>query len=173
MTLDDLNRAPRDEAARALRACCSSTRWVEALLAQRPFASVDTLLSASDAAWRDTGPNDWREAIAGHPRIGERSSAQADDRSRTWSAGEQSGMDAASDATRATLAAANREYEAHFGHIYVVFASGKSAAELLEIVRQRLQNPPDAELAIAGEELRKIARLRLEKVIAANEEARR
>jgi 2-oxo-4-hydroxy-4-carboxy-5-ureidoimidazoline decarboxylase len=173
VTLDDLNRAPRNDAERALRACCNSGRWVEALLALRPFTSVDALAKASDIAWRQTGPNDWREAIAGHPRIGERSAPSADDRSGNWSVREQSAIDTASDATRAELAAANREYEARFGHIFLVSATGKSASELLDIVRRRLQNEPDAELAIAGEELRQIARLRLEKLIAANAEARR
>jgi 2-oxo-4-hydroxy-4-carboxy-5-ureidoimidazoline decarboxylase len=178
VTLDELNSLPHDAAARSLHACGGSRRWVDALLAQRPFASLDELLNASDAAWRGTRPNDWHEAFAGHPRIGERATAQtddrtADDRRPNWSAAEQSAVDAADAATRSALADGNREYEARFGHIFLVCASGKSAAELLELLRTRLRNAPDEELAVAGDELRKIARARLEKLLAPKEGVRR
>ncbi|MGH7712175.1 MAG: 2-oxo-4-hydroxy-4-carboxy-5-ureidoimidazoline decarboxylase, partial [Gemmatimonadaceae bacterium] len=165
MTLDELNGAPRAVAAKSLLACCASTRWVGAVLSQRPFTSLEALLAASEAAWRATGPNDWIEAIAAHPRIGARDPTDTDAGSRAWSASEQSGVDIANAATRSALADANREYEARFGHIYLVCASGKSAAELLGDLRARMRNTPEQELAVAGEELRKIARLRLEKLL--------
>lgn len=174
LTLDELNSLSRVAAARVLYACGGNGRWVEAMLARRPFASVAAVLDACDAAWRDTGPNDWREAFAGHPRIGERAPEdRLEDRGPNWSAAEQSGVDAADAAKRLALAAGNREYEERFGHIFIVFASGQSAAQMLELMRRRMRNAPDEELAVAGEELRKIARVRLEKLIGVREGAPR
>ena len=73
--IDDLNALPPDRAADVLRACCGSSRWVDAMVARRPFASIDDVLAAADVAWAPLGPDDWREAFSHHPRIGERRSA--------------------------------------------------------------------------------------------------
>lgn len=180
LTLDELNSLSSVAAARVLHACGGNRRWVDAMLARRPFASVAAVLDACDVAWRDTGPNDWREAFAGHPRIGERISDDRgpehrgpEDRGPNWAAAEQSEVAAADAAKRAALAEANREYEERFGHIFLVSASGKGATELLALMRRRMRNAPDEELAVAGDELRKIARLRLEKLLGAPEGARR
>ena len=69
-----LNRLPAPEAADELRSCCGLSRWVDAMVARRPFGSVDALLAAADELWRATLPADWDEAFAHHPRIGERAS---------------------------------------------------------------------------------------------------
>jgi 2-oxo-4-hydroxy-4-carboxy-5-ureidoimidazoline decarboxylase len=174
LTLDELNSLSRVAAARVLYACGGNRRWVDAMLQRRPYASVDALLDASDVEWRVTGPNDWREAFAGHPRIGERrpEDRRPEDRGPDWSAAEQSGVDAADAATRSALADGNREYEERFGHIFLVCASGKSAAEMLALLRARMSNTPDQELAVAGDELRKIARVRLEKLLGVREGVR-
>ena len=63
------------------------------------------------------------------------------------------------------LAAANREYEARFGHIYIVCATGHSADEMLAMAWQRLENSPDEELRVAAEEQMKITKLRLMKLV--------
>lgn len=175
LTLEELNSLSRIAAARVLHACGGNGRWVDAMLARRPFASASAVLDACDAAWRDTGPNDWREAFAGHPRIGERApqDRRPGDRGPNWSAAEQLGVDAADAAKRSALAEANREYEERFGHIFLVSASGKGATELLELMRRRMRNAPDEELAVAGDELRKIARVRLEKLLGTPEGVRR
>lgn len=172
MTLEQLNALSADEAERTLQACGESSRWVTAMLARRPFASRDELLSSADDAWRELGPNDWREAIAGHPRIGERASTHADDRSKAWSVEEQSGAAATDAWLRLELVRANSDYEARFGHTFIVFASGMAAEEMLNICRARMANNAEKELAVVGEELRKIARARLEKLLGATEGAR-
>ena len=164
MTLDELNAISDVAAGRALRACCGASRWVDAMVARRPYGSEEELLETADAVWRELGPDDWREAIAQHPRIGEMV-LESDARSRAWSSGEQSGVSAADDAKRAAVTAANKEYEERFGHIFLINATGKSATEILAACRSRMSNAPDEELAVAGEELRKITRIRLEKLI--------
>ena len=170
-----LNALPAGEAESALLACCGSREWARRLAAERPFADVAALYTAADRVWGALGRADWLEAFRAHPRIGERSAADPAAAgakaaaSRGWSQAEQAGTRAAGDTTRAALAEANRDYEARFGHIFIVCATGKSAEEMRALARQRLQNDPATELGIAAEEQRKITRLRLEKLVGAEQ----
>ena len=168
--LDRLNALPEDDAARELLACCGSRAWARAVAAARPFESTDELLERADAVWWGVDASDWLEAFRSHPRIGERKAeAGQTGREKAWSAGEQAGMDAAAEATRAALAEGNRAYEARFGHIYIVCATGKSADEMLALLNARLANDAATEIRVAAEEQRKITRLRLEKLLAAHD----
>ena len=168
--LDRLNTLPAREAAEQLRACCGSSRWVDAMLARRPFESVADLLATADEAWRSAGPEDWDEAFAHHPRIGERrAAAPVSATARTWSAREQGTAAGAGGAARAALAEANEAYERRFCRIYIVCAAGRSAEEMLADIAVRMQNDPDRERAVAAEEQRKITRLRLTALIGARE----
>ena len=144
---------PLEEAAAELRACCASARWVERMLSQRPFKDANEVFESAERIWWDITPAQREEAFAAHPRIGERRDAR--------SAGEQAGALAAPDDMKQRLAEVNAAYEARFGRIYLVCASGKSADELLRIAEQRLHNEPEAELRIAAEEQAKITKLRL------------
>jgi OHCU decarboxylase len=135
------------------------------MAAARPFGSADDLAAAADRTWQVLSKADWLEAFAAHPKIGG-SEEKGSDRSRTWSRQEQVGRESASPETLANLADANLEYEDRFGHIFIVCASGRNAAEMLAAARERLGNDPETELAIAAEEQRKITRLRLEKLLA-------
>lgn len=164
-TVAAFDRLPASEAARLLRACCGATRWVEGMLARRPFGDIRALLAAADDVWSRMGPADWREAFQHHPRLGEARSAEPqDERERGWSSGEQSGMRDAVSSERAELAAANAAYEQRFGYICIICATGLGAGEILTLTRERLTNEPGYELAIAAEEQRKITRLRLLKL---------
>jgi len=162
MKVSELDALPADQAAELLRSCCGSSRWVNAMVARRPHGTLPNLLATAAAAWRDTGPADWDEAFAQHPRIGEsRPAAPVSEAARGWSAREQGGLDLADAAVRAALASGNREYERRFGRIFIVRAGGKSPEELLENLRSRLLNPPEDELRIAAGEQGKITMLRL------------
>lgn len=166
VSVADLDAMPEQQATTLLAECCGSSRWVSAMVARRPFGSRNAVLSAADQIWGSLSPADWVEAFSHHPRIGERKSAlRQSERGSAWAAGEQSGVERAHDDVRAALAAANREYEQRFGYIYVVFATGKSAEEMLAVAHARLRNDPDVEIRMAAEEQRKIARLRLDKLL--------
>jgi 2-oxo-4-hydroxy-4-carboxy-5-ureidoimidazoline decarboxylase len=166
LTLAQLNGLSPAEAAEQLRACCGSSRWCESMLARRPFTTLEQLLSDADEAWRATGPEDWEEAFAHHPRIGEgQPAAPVSTTAHAWSAGEQGAAARSGAATRAALADANTAYERKFGRIYLVCAAGRSAEELLADISARMRNEPERERAVAVEEQRKITRLRLEKLI--------
>jgi allantoicase len=159
-----LDTLPVDRARAELLACCASERWVSAMLAARPFGSAAAVYAACDAAWASTGPKDWHEAFAAHPRIGERAAGEPK-AGAGWSAQEQAGMSAAQGETRRRMAEVNQAYEERFGFTYIVCATGKSADELLAIAEARLANTPEREIAIAGEALHEITKIRLGKVL--------
>ena len=172
LSVAKLNTMPEAQASEVLAECCGASRWVSGMLARRPFKSRAAVLSTADEIWRSLDPADWREAFSHHPRIGERKSAvPQSERGSAWAAGEQAGVERARGDVRDALAAANREYERRFGYIYIVFATGKSAEEMLALARQRLRNDPDVELRAAAEEQRKITRLRLDKLLDKGEVA--
>jgi 2-oxo-4-hydroxy-4-carboxy-5-ureidoimidazoline decarboxylase len=157
--LTGLNAAPAELARQQLMACCSSARWAAEVAAGLPFSSIEELLASSDAAAAGLTPADLEEALAGHPRIGERRGA--DERSRR----EQAGVLGADAATIGALADGNEEYERRFGHIYLVCATGRSAADLLALLRERLGNDPETEWGVVRRELGKINRIRLTKLL--------
>lgn len=147
---------------------CGSTEWAKTLREHRPHKSVRSLMKAAERAWWALRENDWREAFAAHPKIGEqKKAATATAQSATWSAGEQAGVDGAAVDVSERLAALNARYLEVHGFIYIVCASGKTAAELLSILESRVDNPTADELDRAAREQFLITRLRLEKWLTA------
>ncbi|CAN5875687.1 2-oxo-4-hydroxy-4-carboxy-5-ureidoimidazoline decarboxylase [soil metagenome] len=157
-----IDTASSEEARELLRTCCGAERWVTAMLAQRPFDTAVEALAAARDGWFRLEPDDWLEAFGHHPRIGDRDAMRARFAStRTLSEREQAGVNTASDDVLTALMEGNREYDARFGFIFLVCASGKSADEMLALLRARLTNDPATELRIAAEEHAKICELRL------------
>lgn len=165
-TLTALNAAPAPAALRALEHCCGARRWFEPMAAARPFADESALLRAAETAFDALSPADWLEAFTHHPRIG----ADLDSLRRkfastaAWASQEQAGAASARDETLRELARLNDEYFNKFGFIFIVCATGKSAEQMLDILRRRIPNDPAAELPIAANEQRLITRIRLDKI---------
>jgi 2-oxo-4-hydroxy-4-carboxy-5-ureidoimidazoline decarboxylase len=149
-----LDLASGHEARMLLAGCCGATRWVDAMLARRPFRSLTALVESADSIWRGLSESDWREAFGHHPKIG-------DTRAGGQAMREQSGVVSAPEAIVRELVIANRLYESRFGYIFIICATGKSAESMLEALRDRLGNEPQAEIQIAAEEQLKITLLRL------------
>jgi 2-oxo-4-hydroxy-4-carboxy-5-ureidoimidazoline decarboxylase len=141
-----------------LAACCASRRWVEAL-AGRSYADLGALRAASQRALDELAWADVEEALAAHPRIGER--AEGGTREAGWSRAEQSGVDGAAAGVQAALVEGNRAYERRFGHVFLICASGRSGPEMLGELRARLGNDDETERDIVRRELAKIVDLRL------------
>jgi OHCU decarboxylase len=119
-----------------------------------PFPDIDAMLRESDAVWWSLDHEDWLEAFRAHPKIGQRSASK-------WSQQEQAGAALAASAQLDELERLNRAYEERFGYIFIVCATGKTADQILEVLRARLDNPPGVEIRAAVEEQRQITRLRL------------
>ena len=157
-----LDAAGPDDARRLLFACCGSTPWVERMLARRPFGNLTRLLSASEDCWRSLPPDDWREAFGHHPKIGERDLSQTRfAATRHLSEAEQAGVADVPERVLQELAEANRQYEARFGYVFIICATGRTAPEMLGSLRSRLTNDPAAEIRIAAAEQARITALRL------------
>jgi 2-oxo-4-hydroxy-4-carboxy-5-ureidoimidazoline decarboxylase len=151
-----------EEAEREILPCCGSMAWARGVTARRPLVDEAALLAASDEAWSSLTQSDWIEAFRSHPRIGERSAASSPEiRPAKWSAHEQRGVAVADDAVKTAIAEANREYERKFDRIFIVCATGKSAAEILQIMQRRMQNDRQSELHEAAEQQRQITHIRL------------
>lgn len=161
-TWQSIDRAAPEEARRLLARACGSSRWVERMLARRPFGSREALLSAARAEWDALNEHDWREAFTHHPKIGDREALrQRFPATHALSAREQAGVDGAPDEVLDALAEGNRRYEERFGYIFIVCASGLSAAEMLSRLNARLGNDPRHEIRMAAGEQAKIMALRL------------
>jgi 2-oxo-4-hydroxy-4-carboxy-5-ureidoimidazoline decarboxylase len=166
-TLAAWNVAGESEALNAMIACCGSKRWAEAMVVLRPIAGVAELSEAADRVWSTMQESDWLEAFACHPRIGERKpalvAAHASEQSAAWSRQEQSSADDANQLVLVELAEDNRLYEQRFGFTYIVCATGKSAIEMLTILKRRLASDRETELCEAAEQQRQIMQIRLGK----------
>src|SRR5689334_6862368 len=167
MTLDQLNRLNEDDATAAFAQCCSAQRWVERMVIDRPFESQAEMLEISDRVWEECDVDDYLEAFDGHPRIGDvESLAKKYATTKAWAGKEQSGVDGADRDVLERLADGNKSYEEKFGHIFIVCATGKSAAEMCALLEARMDNDPEHEINVAAEEQNKITRIRLKKLLA-------
>jgi OHCU decarboxylase len=158
VSIADLNGSAPQAARALLMRCCSSGPWAEQMAGLRPFSTVSQLLQAADHCWRACRVNAWLEAFAAHPRIGERSPD-------SWASQEQAGTMIAGPEVLDALRTANEKYESTFGYRFIVCAAGKSAQEMLLLLRQRLANTPNIEIRIAAEQQRQIMKLRLLKLL--------
>lgn len=161
-TVHDIDGMPVSAARALFESCCGASRWVERMVAHRPYESNRRLHAEADDAWDSMSQSDWLEAFSHHPRIGDKKVSAA-------AAGEQAGARTAAQSVQDELREVNRAYEEKFGHIYIVCATGKSAEEMLSIARQRMLNDPDAELHAAAEEQRMIMQLRIRKILGEHE----
>ncbi len=162
MDASSFNVATSDEARRMLQTCCGSSRWVEAMLRARPFATREAMLEQARTIWFALDEHDWREAFNHHPAIGDREALrQRFPATHHLSEREQAAVSAAPDAVLDALAEGNRRYLEKFGYIFIICASGKSAEEMLLELRARLANDPTTEISTAAEEQARITERRL------------
>ena len=162
MDLRAFNAEPAERLRPTLSACCDVDRWVDSVLAGRPYDDLAALTAVADRTVSTFDDAEVEKALAAHPRIGDRASGVTTE--AAWSRDEQSGV-GEDTAVRAALAEGNRLYEERFGRVFLVFASGRTEAELLAAARERLGNDEETERAVVAGELRRIALLRLERLV--------
>lgn len=165
MNLEKLNSASVEQAQHTFRQCCTSEKWIRHMVEGRPYESAGDISTAADRNWQDLLESDYLQAFDGHPKIGDVSSLKAKyANTKELAAGEQSSVEEASDEVIERLAQGNAAYEEKFGFIFIVCATGKSAAEMVALLEARLPNDRATELMNAAEEQRKIFHIRLEKI---------
>jgi 2-oxo-4-hydroxy-4-carboxy-5-ureidoimidazoline decarboxylase len=160
--LHPINSATPEAAREILARACGSRRWVDRMMARRPFANDAKLLMAARVEWFALGESDWLEAFAHHPRIGDRASLEARfPKTHDLSSKEQAAVGAAREDVLTALADLNQQYYDRFGFIFIVCAAGKTAEEMLALLRERLPHDRATELRTAVDEQAKITALRL------------
>lgn len=167
MTLEELNGLNQMELEALLEQCCASSKWFQSLAAAFPFASETALKTKADQIWATCTEPDYLEAFLGHPKIGDvESLAKKYQATKKWAGNEQELVHEASLETIKALAKGNADYEARFGFIFIVFATGKTAQQMLDLLLERLSNDRAIELEIAAAEQHKITQLRIQKLLA-------
>lgn len=166
MTIEELNKLSKEKAFEELFKCCGCTPWAQNLTDFRPFKSKEELLRVSDMNWITCEIEEGLEAFSHHPKIGDLKSLEKKfATTKEWAAGEQSGVDEATQETLIALSKGNIEYEKKFGFIFIVCATGKTAGEMLALLNARIVNDPNTEFIIAMNEQNKITHIRLQKLI--------
>jgi 2-oxo-4-hydroxy-4-carboxy-5-ureidoimidazoline decarboxylase len=161
--LEQFNTAPAGTVQEALHACCASRAWVARVAAGRPYRSRQELLDAAELGCRELADADLEEALAAHPRIGDRAAGASTE--ARWSRQEQASVSGSDDRTRAELREANVAYEERFGRVFLIRAAGRTPAQMLAEARRRLANDPATERREVAEQLGQIARLRVGKLL--------
>lgn len=157
-SLEAFNAAPAEAAERDVLACCASDAFAKAIADGRPYEGTAALQAAIDSAFAALSWDDIVEGMSEHPRIGEHPASAA-------SAAEQAGAAAASEEVRTALAEGNLAYEKRFGHVFLICATGLSGRQMLDQLRLRLKNDQYSERAVVRQELLKITRLRMTKLL--------
>ncbi|REJ82894.1 MAG: 2-oxo-4-hydroxy-4-carboxy-5-ureidoimidazoline decarboxylase [Bacteroidetes bacterium] len=167
MDISEFNSKNEEQIREELSRCCGSRNWVNCMLSSRPFNGLDQMLEIADKCWEQTNEEDWLESFHHHPKIGDIESLAKKFASTSNMAGdEQSGVKNADMKILQALAEGNRDYEEKFGFIFIVYASGKRAEEMLGILNERMNNDRYSEIRIAAAEQHKITRLRITKMFA-------
>lgn len=160
-----INTLNESAARDALQKCCAAPAWIEQMLARRPFADDEAIVQSATDIWWALARDQWLAAFAAHPKIGDPASLRAKyANTSNWANNEQAGVTAANEQTLQELAEYNQRYEARFGYIFIVCAIGKTAAEMLSLLKARIDNDAEMELKIAAAEQLKITLLRLKKL---------
>lgn len=168
MQLAKLNQLDAETAAAEFTKCCGSSAWVQKMVEARPFADENHLFEAAHQSWNDCSEADGLEAFTHHPKIGGKEElAEKFASTASWASGEQASVKEASDEVLEALSQGNIDYEAKFGYIFIVCATGKSAGEMLALLQKRLPNSPETEIKIAMAEQMKITIIRLQKLLNA------
>lgn len=166
LTLAQLNDMDDVESSTYFRRCCAAESWVEKMVKGKPYQSLESCLNFAHESWQGLSEEDYLQAFSAHPKIGDVSSLQkkyAD--THALAAGEQSGAQLATEQVILDLAAGNQEYEDKFGFIFIVFATGKSAEQMLALLQARLPNSREQEIQNAADNQEKITALRIRKLL--------
>ena len=165
MTFENLNNLPLKQLRHELGKCCGSSKWIQQMTQFLPFESLDQILHQSQESWATCSEIDWLEAFSYHPCIGEKEIEEKFSSTANLANKEQSTVRSASKKVISELAELNDKYFKKFGFIFIVFATGKSAEEMLNVLKIRIKNNSTKEKEIAATEQIKITQLRLKKLL--------
>ncbi|QKW22760.1 2-oxo-4-hydroxy-4-carboxy-5-ureidoimidazoline decarboxylase [Kitasatospora sp. NA04385] len=138
---------------------CSSPAWAAAVAASRPWHDREDLRAANAKATAGLSAADLRDAMAGHARIGAPKPGDA------VSEREQAGVRGVDPSVLDELRTANAAYEAKFGHVFLICATGRTADGMLAALRERYPHDAATEAEVVRGELRKINDIRINQLL--------
>ncbi|MDQ3193801.1 MAG: 2-oxo-4-hydroxy-4-carboxy-5-ureidoimidazoline decarboxylase [Bacteroidota bacterium] len=166
MDLQRLNKLGKEEAAEIFFKCCGTRKWINEMVEARPFRTNHHIFESAEKILKALDEKECLEAFQHHPKIGDINSLKEKYTStKQLAENEQSGVNDASMEVLEELSILNHEYEKKFGYIFIICASGKTADEMLAIIKNRINNDAAAEIKIAMKEQNKITKLRMEKLL--------
>jgi len=167
LTLNAFNDLSQEQAREHLQQCCGASKWTKLMANARPFLSLDEVHDVASSIWDSLSAHEWLEAFEHHPQIGDLKSLRKKfAATQTWAAQEQGGTTEATDEVLEELALLNQEYLDKFGFIFIICATGKSAKEMLNALKIRMDHDHQQELMVAAAEQQKITAIRLNKLLA-------
>lgn len=166
MDISTFNTLPKQEMKALMISWCHSERWADTMMEQAPFKDISALMVACDHCWQRSEETDVLEAFAGHPKIGDMTALR--NKFAETASAEQGQVASADEVVLQRLKAANDEYLEKFGFIFIVCATGKSAAEMLALLQERIGNSRQQELINGAREQGLITQLRINKHFEAN-----
>ncbi|WP_166970121.1 2-oxo-4-hydroxy-4-carboxy-5-ureidoimidazoline decarboxylase [Brevibacterium atlanticum] len=164
MDLAEFNRLPAEAARTVLRPCLDVDRWIDAVVAARPFSDLDSALTSAREDAAPLSSDEIATALSHHPRIGEK--AKGESAEAAHSSREQAGLGTLEADVQSRLAAGNAAYEKRFDRVFLIRAAGRSPEEILSELDRRMDNSAADEEAEVGDQLIQIAALRLEGILA-------
>lgn len=170
MTLTELNALNPEQAQDWFMQTCAAQSWCHAMTNARPFASTENIISVAETVWQSCSKPDFLQAFEAHPMIGDVNSLREKFKNtQAMASHEQSGAQAASEDTLQQLHELNHSYLEKHGFIFIIFATGKSADEMLASLKERIVNDTDTEIQNAAAEQIKITQLRINKNLLADQ----
>lgn len=159
-SLASFNRATNDDALKLVTHWCAAPAWANAVVDARPYESIDALSAHAATLWEKASLDDSLSAFAAHPAIGDVELLRT--RYAPQANAEQGQVLQAGDQVINQLAAQNIAYRERHGFTFIVFATGKSAEQMLDLLNARIDNPTEVEHRNAADEQLKIMQLRLQ-----------
>lgn len=164
MDLQEFNALSAPDAATAIRPCLDVPRWIEEVVATRPYATVQDAVAQAERSGAALTADEVDQALAHHPRIGDR--AEGESSEAQLSRGEQAGLGTLGDDVKTRLARGNAEYEQRFDQVFLIRAAGRTPEEILSELERRMDHTPEQEAAEVADQLSQIAALRLEGLLS-------
>ena len=158
-----LNRADPEAFAQAIRPLFEAAPpLANALYDKRPFTSYESLIDTAEVLALAMPFHEQAVVLSAHPRIGASPSSVSVASYREQGYSAEAGMDPAElQRIYAELADLNDLYERKFGFRFVIFVNRRQKAEIINVLRERIERGRDQELETGIREMFHIARDRL------------
>jgi 2-oxo-4-hydroxy-4-carboxy-5-ureidoimidazoline decarboxylase len=169
-TLTDLNRASRDDFVDALANIFEHSPWIaEQVAIERPFAGVTQLFAAMRVTAERAPPELRLALIQAHPDLADKTQRAAGLTADSNAEQNSVGLDRLSDAEYDAFERVNNAYRSKFGFPYIVCVRRHTKDSILRDFERRLPNDVAAETQRSIEEICRIAALRLDQLVSADD----